>query len=65
MSADFSAYRLEGSGMLYSKCWNRKASNQEYTARLEGDIKNFRDRHKLKEFTTTKQDLQEMLKGLL
>ena len=40
-----------------------------YPARLsikiEGQIKNFPDKRSLKEYTSTKLDLQEMLKGLL
>ena len=33
--------------------------------RCEGEFKNFTDKEKLKEFNTTKQALQQMLKGLL
>ena len=40
-----------------------------YTARLsfkiEGDIKSFQDKQKLKEFVTTKPALQEILRGTL
>ena len=40
-----------------------------YTARLsfkiEGDIKSFSDKQKLKEFVTTKPALQEILRGTL
>jgi len=32
--------------------------------RIEGEIKKFPDKQKLKEFTTSKTALQEMLKGL-
>ena len=33
--------------------------------RFEGEIKSFRDKQKLKEFSTTKLALQQMLKELL
>ena len=33
--------------------------------RIEGEIKNFQDSQKLKEYVTTKQALQEILKGHL
>ena len=33
--------------------------------RFDGEIKNFTDKQKLREFSTTKQDLQQMLKELL
>ena len=33
--------------------------------RVEGEIKSFQEKKKLKEFITTKPVLQEMLKGLL
>ena len=33
--------------------------------RYEGEIKSFTDKQKLREFSTTKQALQQMLKGLL
>ena len=40
-----------------------------YPARIsfkyEGEIKNFTDKQKLREFSTTKPDLQQMLKDLL
>ena len=48
----------------------RKTCSQEYfTARLsfriEGEIKRFQDRQKLKEYMTTKPTLQELLRGIL
>lgn len=33
--------------------------------RLKGEIRNFLDKQKLKEFTTNKLALQEIIKGLL
>ena len=33
--------------------------------RMEGEIKNFQDRHKLKEYVTTKPVLQEILRRIL
>ena len=33
--------------------------------RIEGDIKSFQDRQKLKEYVTTKPALQEILRGTL
>ena len=33
--------------------------------RLDGEIKSFSDKQKLREFSTTKPALQQMLKGLL
>ena len=36
-----------------------------YPERIEGEIKNFSDKQKLKEYSNTKPILKEMLKGLL
>ena len=33
--------------------------------KIDGDIKSFSDKQKLREFSTTKQALQQMLKGLI
>ena len=33
--------------------------------KIDGDIKSFSDKQKLKEFSTTKSALQQMLKGLI
>jgi len=33
--------------------------------RMEGEIKNFQDRQKLKEYITTKPALQEIIRGIL
>ena len=69
LSADFSAEILqaEGSGMISLKWWNRKIYNQEYPARLSfdfnGEIKNFTENPNLREFSTIKPALQEMLKN--
>ena len=72
LSVDFSAelYKPEGSGKTYLNCWKEKKCQPEilYPARLsftiDGDIKNFPNKSKLKEFITPKPALQEMLKGL-
>jgi len=55
--------------MIYLKCWKEKKRKAEprilYPARLsfriEGEIKSFSDKQKLKEFMTTKPPLQEIL----
>ena len=57
--------------MIYSK--RQKAKNfqprilylAKFSFRIEGEIKSFQDKQKLRNFTTTKLDLQEMLKGFL
>lgn len=48
----------------------KKTANQEYTTRqscplFEEEIKSFADNQKIKDFIITRQDLQEMVKGLL
>ena len=54
--------------MIFLKYWNGKIYNQDYLARIsfkfEGEIKNFSNKQKLREFSTTKPALQQMLKGL-
>ena len=54
--------------MKYSKWWKARTYNHNYSARLsfaiEGEIKSFLDKEKLKEIVTTKSVLPEMLKGL-
>ncbi len=72
-SADFSTQtvqaRREGQGIF--KVLNEKMMQPMilYTARLsfriEGEIKNFTDKQKLKEFSNTKPMLKEILKDLL
>ena len=62
-------YEPEGNGMIYLKWWKGRTYNQEYPARLsfrfDGEIKSFPDKLKLREFSTTKPALQQMLKELL
>ena len=73
LSADFSAETLQatGSGMTYLKVMKGKNLQTRllYPARLplrfEGEIKSFSDKQKLREFKTTKQALQQILKELL
>ena len=36
-----------------------------FSLRIKGEIKSFQDRQKLKEYVTTKPDLQEILRGTL
>ena len=62
--------RPERAGMIYSGCSMRRIYSQEfYPARLsfkiEGEIKSFQDKQKLKEFVITKPALQEVVKGNL
>ena len=46
-----------------------KTYNQDYPARIsfrfDGEMKSFKDKQKLKKFSTTKSALQQMLKELL
>lgn len=58
--------------LQYERGWLKKRNLQPrilYPARLifriKGAIKNFPDKQKLKEYTTTISDLRKMLKGLL
>ena len=52
------------------KWWKGRTYNQEYSTqqdsfKFDGEIKNFSDKQKLREFSTTKSALQQMLKELL
>lgn len=49
------------------KTYNQESSAQQsyHSFRIEGEIKSFPDKQKLKEVTTTKLALQDKLKGLL
>ena len=73
LSADFSAETLQARRDWHDIFKVLKGKNLQprilYPARLsfkmEGEIKNFPDKQKLKEFVTKKPVLQEMLKGLI
>lgn len=72
LSAHFSAepYMPGENGMIHSICWERKFQPRIlYVAKLsfrnEGEIKEFPEKQKLKEFVTTRPALQEMMKGVL
>ena len=73
LSADFSAETLQARREWHDIFKVLKGKNLQprilYTTRLsfkmEGEIKNFPDKQKLKEFVTKKPVLQEMLKGLI
>ena len=63
-------YKPEGNGMIYLKWWKRRTYNQEYSSqqdsfRFDGEIKSFSDKQRLREFSTTKPALQQMLRELL
>ena len=64
-------YKPEGNGMIYLKWWKGRIDNQEYSAHqhslsdLTRELKSFTDKQKLREFSTTKPALQQMLKQLL
>ena len=47
------------------KLWPRIHHMAKFTITFEKEIKSFTDKQKLKEFSTTKPVLQEMLKGIL
>ena len=71
LRADLSAETLqaEGNGRVYLKYWKGKIYNQDYPARIafkiDGEIKSFTDKQKLREFSITKPALQQILKGLI
>ena len=61
-------YKPEGNGMIHLKWWKGRTYNQEYSTsktllQIWWKIKSFKQ--KLREFSTTKQALQQMLKELL
>ena len=64
--------RPEWNGKIDLKHWKGKGKNLQlrllYLARIsfktDGEIKSFSDKQKLREFSTTKPALQQMLKGL-
>ena len=57
----------EGRGMIYLQWWKGRTYNQDYSTQqgFDGEIKTFTDKQKLRENTTTKPALQQMLKELL
>ena len=62
--------RLEGIGKKYPKSWQAGTYSQDYSIQqnyhlIEGQVKSFPDKKKLKEFIITKPLLYEMLKGLI
>ena len=74
LSTDFfqqKLWRPEKSGLIYSKCQKQKNFQPtilclvRLSFGIKGHIKNFQDKQKLRDFTITKLDLQEMLKELL
>ena len=73
LAADFSMETLQARRELAKIFQERGIRGLQprllYSARLsikmEGQIRSFPDKRSLKEYTSTKPDLQEMLKGLL
>ena len=74
LSADFSTEALqpEGNGKIYLKFWKEKKKMQtrilypeRIAFKIEGEIKNFSIKQKLKEYSNTKPFLKEILKGIL
>lgn len=51
--------------VLNEKNMQPKYIIQQHSLRMEGQLKSFQDRQKLKENVTTKPDLQEILRGIL
>ena len=63
-------YKPEGNAMIYLKWWKGRTYNQEYSTskillQIWWKIKSFPDKQKLREFSTTKPALQQMLKEFL
>ena len=63
-------YKPEENDMIYLKWWKGRTYNQEYSSqqdsfRFDGEINSFSDKQRLREFSTTKPALQQMLKELL
>ena len=73
LRADLSAETLQARREWHDIFKVMKGKNQQprlvYLARIsfrfDGEIKSFTDKQKLREFSTTKPDLQQMLKELL
>ena len=57
--------------MIYFKWWKGRTYNQDDStrqgshSRFDGEIKSFTDKQKLREFSTMKPALQQMLKEIL
>ena len=71
LTADLSAETLQAKRecRIYLKYWKGKIYNQDCCTwqgshKIDGEIKSFSDKQKLREFSTTKLALQQMLKGL-
>jgi len=64
-------YKPEGNGMIYFKWWKGRTFNQEHSTQqdsrsdLMGEIKSFPYKQKLREFSTIKPVLQQMLREIL
>ena len=64
-------FRQKGSGMKYSKSWKEKNLNSRIfssatlSLRLGGKIKDFSGKQNLKDYSNTKPNLKEILKGPL
>ena len=60
----------EGNGRIYLKYWKGKnlqpglLNLAKISFKIDGEIKSFSDKQKLREFNTTKPALQQLLKGL-
>ena len=73
LSADFSTETLQASRewhdifkvMRVKKVQSRIFYPVRFSFRFDGEIKSYPDKQKLREFTTTKPALQQMLKELL
>ena len=73
LTADFSAETLQARREWHDILKVMQGKNLQprllYPARIsfrfDGEIKSFRDKQKLREFSTTRPDLQQMLKELL
>ena len=63
--------RPEEYGGIYLKYWKKKIYNQDYcnparlSLKINGEIKSFSDKQKLREFSNTKPALQQMLMGFI
>ena len=61
--------RSEGNGNIYLKYWKGKSTTKITVTgkdlKIDGEIKSFSDKQKLREFRTTKPALQKMLKGFI
>ena len=63
--------QAEGNGRIYLKYWKGKIYNQDYNtqqgshSKLVEKWKDFHGKQEVREFSTTKADLQKMLKGLV